>query len=376
MIKFLQTSDWQLGMTRHFFSEGTQERYSQARLDAIRTMGRIAREEGCLFMLVCGDAFESNQVDRKTVVRALEALKEVTVPVFMLPGNHDPLNAASVYRSSTFVERKPDQVHVIETAAPININEDVEIVGAPWMSKKPAVNPVEETLAALQPATGVTRICVAHGIVDQFTPDPEAQGVVAVEMLERAVSEGKVHFVALGDRHSLTRIGNGDRIWYSGTPESTDFAEVQSGYANVVEVDNGRISTKAVRVGEWCFTERNRVDLNTPDEVQALRRFLEDIENKERTVVRLNCVGSLSLSSRDELQAYLDTVKDVFAAFDMREDDLLVLPDEADFGDLGFSGFADATIKRLRTQISEGGGESVVARDALMLLMRLARGTA
>jgi len=376
MIKFMQTSDWQLGMTRHFFSEGTQERYSQARFDAIRTMGRIAREEGCLFMLVCGDAFESNQVDRKTVARALEALKEVTVPVFMLPGNHDPLNAASVYRSSTFVERKPDQVHVIETAVPININEDVEIVGAPWMSKKPAVNPVEETLAALQPATGVTRICVAHGIVDQFTPDPDAQGVVAVEMLEQAVSEGKVHFVALGDRHSLTRIGNGYRIWYSGTPESTDFAEVQSGYANVVEVDNGRISTKAVRVGQWYFVERSRVDLNTPDEVQALRRFLEDVENKERTVVRLNCVGSLSLSSRDELQAYLDTVKDVFAAFDMREDDLLVLPDEADFGDLGFSGFADATIKRLRTQISEGGGESVVARDALMLLMRLARGAA
>lgn len=376
MIKFLQTSDWQLGMTRHFFSEGTQERYSQARFDAIRTMGRIAREEGCLFVLVCGDAFESNQVDRKTVVRALEALKEVTVPVFMLPGNHDPLNAASVYRSSTFVERKPDQVHVIETAAPININEDVEIVGAPWMSKKPAVNPVEETLAALQTAVGVTRICVAHGIVDRFTPDPEAQGVMAVEMLERAVSEGKVHFVALGDRHSLTRVANGDRIWYSGTPESTDFAEVQSGYANVVEVDNGRISTKAVRVGQWCFVERNRVDLNTSEEVQALRRFLEDVENKERTVVRLNCVGSLSLSLRDELQAHLDTVKDVFAAFDMREDDLLVLPDEADLGDLGFSGFADATIKRLRTQISEGGGESVVARDALMLLMRLARGAA
>lgn len=376
MIKFLQTSDWQLGMTRHFFSEGAQERYSQARFDAIRTMGRIAREEGCLFMLVCGDAFESNQVDRKTVVRALEALKEVTVPVFMLPGNHDPLNAASVYRSSTFVERKPDQVHVIEIAAPININEDVEIVGAPWMSKKPVVNPVEETLAALQPATGVTRICVAHGIVDQFTPDPEAQGVMAVEMLEQAVSEAKVHFVALGDRHSLTRVGSGDRIWYSGTPESTDFAEVQSGYANLVEVDNGRISTKAVRVGQWYFVERNRVDLNTPDEVQALRRFLEDVENKERTVVRLNCVGSLSLSSRDELQAYLDAVKDVFAVFDMREDDLLVLPDEADFGDLGFSGFADATIKRLRTQISEGGAESVVARDALMLLMRLARGAA
>ena len=91
-LRFLHTSDWQLGMTRHFLSEGAQERYSQARFDAIRTMGRVAKDEKCQFMLVCGDAFESNQVDRKTVARALEALKEVPVPVFILPGNHDPLN--------------------------------------------------------------------------------------------------------------------------------------------------------------------------------------------------------------------------------------------------------------------------------------------
>ena len=74
-IRFLHSSDWQLGMTRHFFSEGAQERYSQARFDAIRTIGSIAKDEKCQFILVCGDAFESNQVDRKTVARALEALK-------------------------------------------------------------------------------------------------------------------------------------------------------------------------------------------------------------------------------------------------------------------------------------------------------------
>ena len=55
MIRFLHTSDWQWGMTRHFFSEGAQERYSQSRFDAIRSMGQIAKENECRFMLVCGD---------------------------------------------------------------------------------------------------------------------------------------------------------------------------------------------------------------------------------------------------------------------------------------------------------------------------------
>jgi DNA repair exonuclease SbcCD nuclease subunit len=64
------------------------------------------------------------------------------VPVFILPGNHDPLNAASVYRSSTFIERKPPQVNVIENTDPIQVVDGVELVGALWVSKRPPVNPV------------------------------------------------------------------------------------------------------------------------------------------------------------------------------------------------------------------------------------------
>ena len=375
MTRFLHTSDWQLGMTRHFLSEGAQERYSQARFDAVRTMGRVAKDEGCRFMLVCGDAFESNQVDRKTVARAMEALKEVSVPVFMLPGNHDPLNPASVYRSSTFIERKPEHVRIIERAAPIKISENLELVGAPWISKRPAANPLEEVLETLHPAEGMTRICMAHGIVDLFTPDRDAPAVIAVATLERAVEEGKVHFVALGDRHSLTRVGPGDRIWYSGTPEATDFSETQSGYAQIVEIGETGVSTKAVQIGRWRFIEQDRLDVNSAGDLEALRKWLEGLEAKETTVLRLKPVGSLSLSLRSALQERLAAAEDVFAALDVREDQLLVLPDDADFADLGFSGFADATVKALRARIDEGGKEGAMARDALMLLLRLARGS-
>jgi DNA repair exonuclease SbcCD nuclease subunit len=376
MVKFLHTSDWQLGMTRHFLAEGAQERYSQSRFDAIRAMGRIAKDEKCQFMLMCGDAFESNQVDRKTVARAMEALKEVSVPVFILPGNHDALNAASVYRSSTFIERKPAQVQVIETAAPIKVAEGVELVGAPWMSKRPVANPIEEAISALVPANKVTRICMGHGAVDTLTPDMESAGIISVASLERAIGEGKIHFVVLGDRHSLTKVGGGDRIWYSGTPEATDFRETQSGYAHIVEIGDGSVTTKSIQIGHWRFIERERVDLNTADDVEALRKSLEEIENKERTVVRLNLVGSLSLALNGGLQNHLLAAKDVFGAFDVRDGALLVLPDDTDFANLGFSGFADGTVQRLRSKIAEGGDDSTVAREALMLLLRLAKGAA
>lgn len=373
MTRFLHTSDWQLGMTRHFLGEGAQERYNQARYDAIRTMGRIAADEKCQFMVVCGDTFESNQVDRKTVARTLEALKDVSVPVYILPGNHDPLDAASVYHSSVFVDRKPPHVHVIENAVPFDAVDGVEIVGAPWMSKRPSANPIVDALHALSPSSGVIRVCLAHGAVDQFTPDQDSALVMKVTELERAIGEAKVHFVALGDRHSLTKVGSGDRIWYSGTPESTDFTETHSGFANLVEISDGQIATKELRVGQWRFIEHQH-ELNSVEDVETLRRLLEDISGKERAVVRLNLMGSLSLSLRALLQDHLVSAADVFGACDVRDEDILAIPDDADFTDLGFSGFADAAVQRLRSTIEEDGEESAMARDALMLLLRLARG--
>ena len=95
MTKFLHTADWQLGMTRHFLSDEAQARFTAARIEAISTIGALAVDEGCSFVVVCGDVFESNQVERQVVVRSLEAMKATPgVAFYLLPGNHDPLDAA------------------------------------------------------------------------------------------------------------------------------------------------------------------------------------------------------------------------------------------------------------------------------------------
>ena len=372
VIRFLHTSDWQLGVTRHFLTEEAQARYTQARFDAIRTMGRVAKEKQCRFMLVCGDAFESNQVDRKTVARTIEALKEVPIPVYLLPGNHDPLDAASVYLSSTFIEKKPAHIHIIENTEPIQVSEDFELVGAPWLSKRPNGNPIVDCLNALPPARSTKRICVGHGIIDTFTPEKEAENVISVFKLEAAISEGKVHFIALGDRHSLTKVDSGGRIWYSGTPESTDFREDRSGFCQVVDIDGDIITTEEVKIGQWNFIEES-AHLNTEADLESLRKKIENIPDKECTVMKLIFRGSLTLSLSGALQDHISAGRDVLAGFVINEDELLTTPNDMDFVNLGFSGFAGATVNRLRDKMDQGGPEGEVARDAFMLLLRLSR---
>src|ERR1035438_4326805 len=114
MVRFLHTGDWQLGMTRHFLSADAQARYSEARLDAIRRIAALARTEGCAFVIVSGDVFESNHLDRQVVIRSLDAMAAFDVPLYLLPGNHDPINAGSVYRSAAFQDHCPEQVDVLD----------------------------------------------------------------------------------------------------------------------------------------------------------------------------------------------------------------------------------------------------------------------
>lgn len=45
MIRFIHTSDWQLGMTRHFLSPDAQARFTAARIDAIKTIGSLAESK-------------------------------------------------------------------------------------------------------------------------------------------------------------------------------------------------------------------------------------------------------------------------------------------------------------------------------------------
>jgi DNA repair exonuclease SbcCD nuclease subunit len=156
-----------------------------------------------------------------------------------------------VYRSSTFVERKPDHVRVVEDTTPIPVADCVELVGGPWMAKRAVTNPLLDAASALPPSGGIIRICAGHGAVDPLAPDPDAPGVIPIAEMEAALKDGKVHFVALGDRHSVTKVGAGNRIWYSGTPEATDFSEARSGHALVVDVGDGPAATEEVRIGQW-----------------------------------------------------------------------------------------------------------------------------
>jgi DNA repair exonuclease SbcCD nuclease subunit len=378
-VRFLHTSDWQLGMTRHFLQGEAQARYSAARIDAIRSLGDVALREECEFVVVAGDVFESNMVAERTVRRALDALATVPCTVYLLPGNHDPLDAASVYRSGVFTESRPANVVVLEEPGVVRVRDGVEIVGAPWFTKRPLGDLVGDAVSELE-ADGTVRVVVGHGAVDALSPDADDPAVIRLAGLEEALAAGAVHYVALGDRHSRLPVGGTDRIHYSGSPEVTAFVEDLPGDVLVVELGAGASGGCAVtprHVGTWRFVDLGR-DVNTAADVEAVDAELTAMAGKDRTVVRTALTGTLGLADKARLDSVLDRHRETFAALYAweRHEDIAVVVDDGELTDLGVGGFVAAAVGDLATAAAEDGDAAQEARDALSLLYRLVSGGA
>ena len=77
--------------------------------------------------------------------------------------------------------------------------------------------------------------------------------MISLGVVENAISQNKIHYLALGDRHSITEVGGSGRVWYSGTPEPTDYNENKPGFALITTINDEGITTKEVKVGRWSF---------------------------------------------------------------------------------------------------------------------------
>ncbi len=391
-VTFLHTADWQLGMTRHFLPGDAQATYDAAREGAVVEIGRLAASTDAEFVVVCGDVFDDPRVSSRIIRRTLDALGGYPVPVYLLPGNHDPLDATSVYRSTTFRTACPANVHVLDRAGAVRVRDGVTLVAAPWTSKRPESDLIADQLARLAPSDDL-RIVVGHGGVDTFSPGSDP-AIVAASRLREAVDAGLVDYIALGDRHSATEIGSSHRIWYSGAPEVTDFDHVEHGSGQVlqvtlrrgalrsdtfpgrpgdVETDARSVDVIPHRVGRWTFTTI-RHDVSGSADVEALGARLAALPDKPRTVVKLAVVGTLGLADEKAFQELIEEYSDHCAAlwFWERHHDLRVVADTSDVAALGLQGYAAQAADELVERAgSDDPEDAAAAHSALSLLFRL-----
>ncbi|GAB4287446.1 MAG: DNA repair exonuclease [Deferrisomatales bacterium] len=354
-MRFVHTSDWQLGLKLRFVAGEAGARARAQRFDTVREIARVARERRVDAVVVAGDVFDDNAVGADTLQQAHDALAAFApIVVLLLPGNHDAATPDAA------LGRLAAQDHVRVLAAPT----PVEIAGGVFhpcpLTRRHEVADPTRHLEGRDPGDARVRVAVAHGGVVEFGEDTESPNRIDVP----AVLAKGFDYLALGDWHSV--LGFDERAWYAGTPEPTRFSERDPGQVLVVEIPRAGAPPRVepVRVARTRWLTRT-VTLLEDEDVDALGRWFEGLEEKSWTLACLELEGQLSLGGRARLETLLREVEGRLLHLRIARDGVVTTPSEADLAGLTGEGFVGRAVERLR----EEGDDR--ARDALLLLYRL-----
>jgi len=291
-VKFLHTADWQLGMKAAHVG-GVGARLREERLLAARRVVATAQAHSAQFILVAGDTFEDNGVDRILVQKAADILAASNIPVLVTPGNHDPFTPGSVWEHLAW--KSAENVQVLSEEQPVEIPGGL-LYPCPIREKHSHKDPTAWIHAG--EATGI-KLGMTHGTVEGVQ-----QGEMDYPIPRNAALRSGLDYLALGHWHSTAIYSGGDgaaRMAYSGTHETTKFGERDSGNVLIVDIPSAGAAPVITTVHTggltWMVIEE---DIRDQGDLLRLREEIEDMENPSSVLIELCIRGLLPTEGRGE----------------------------------------------------------------------------
>jgi DNA repair exonuclease SbcCD nuclease subunit len=371
-MRFVHTSDWQIGKTFGFADEAAQSLRDE-RLEAISRLGQLARTEGASAILVAGDVYDVETPLERTLRQPVERMRAFAdIEWHLIPGNHDPHTPRGPWERLRKLGL-PANVHLHLSPEPASI-----AAGAAWLlpgvltRRHADADPTAAMNTAATPE-GALRIGLAHGSVRSFGTDPAStHNLIAPD---RPAQAG-LAYLALGDWHGAQ--DSGDRCWYSGTPETDDFSTGGGGggEALVVEIDSA-LAPPAVtrhRVGRFRW-HRLEAALHQGQDIDLLEARLRGLapDDLGAVLVWLKVSGALSLAELERFESRIrDGTGSALRVLRLDSSELLPHPTDADLEAIDHAGFVRAAADRLAARAADAADpEQAVAAAALQRLYLL-----
>jgi DNA repair exonuclease SbcCD nuclease subunit len=367
-MRFVHTSDWQIGKTFGFAEDSAQLLRDQ-RLEAVSRLGQLARAENAPAILVAGDIYDVQTPLELTLRQPIERMRAFPdIHWHLIPGNHDPHTPRGPWdRLLQRPEALPPNIHLHTTPEPTLLHESNAWLLPGVLTRRHAAS--DPTAAMDEAATpeGALRIGMAHGSITSFGTDASyTHNLIALDRPQRA----GLAYLALGDWHGAQSIS--PTCWYSGTPETDDFStggnSKQAGSTQTGSTQTGPTHTGPKQSGAAGGGEALLVDIeapNAPPRVTQHRtgRFhwhridatlfnatdIDVLETRLRALapdapgtvlVWLKAAGALSLSER---QSFEDRIRhgagSALRALRLDDQNLIARPTQADMEAIDHAGF-------------------------------------
>lgn len=337
-MRFLHTSDWQIGKVFAFADEATREILRDARIEAIGRLGCLAQQEGARAIVVAGDVYDVGVPSDRTLRQPIERMRQFPGVVWhLIPGNHDAHVPGGPWER-LLRGGLPANVHLHLTPKPGELVEGAWLVPAPLTRRHMPGDPTEAMDGAETPE-GVIRIGLAHGSLHAFGSDEHStHNLIAFDRADRA----GLAYLALGDWHGAQSLGT--RSWYSGTPEPDGFdvGGGGGGEALLVDIDGPRMEPVVARhaIGHFSW-RRETATLHGLTDIDVLETRLRGLSaDPSRVLVDLTVEGALSLAAREAFdQRILQEVAGALRALRIHDANLRPQPTATDLASLERAGF-------------------------------------
>lgn len=248
-LKLIHTADWHLGMTFPSFGPDARLRLTRARLEVVDRILGLAERHSAHAVLCAGDLFDDADPPRQWwegLADKLNARRWSERPVFLLPGNHDPITQNGVYsKNHPFRAALPSWVHVVDRDDfSHELAEGAMLYAVPCRSRSESRDLALSLLPRREPGDQRVRIGMVHG---QTFDLPGCQMNFPIG---KGVAESKgLDYLAIGDTHGfrdVTPDGHAPTV-YPGAPEPTHFGEKKPGHAVVAYFPKDRRRRALVR---------------------------------------------------------------------------------------------------------------------------------
>ena len=191
MFRFIHTADWQLGKPYAWAEPEVRSALTDARFDAIDTVGQMANEHSASHILVAGDVFDTEGPDPRTIVQALSRMERHPCRWWLLPGNHDFVRAGGLW--DRIEARLPSNVSLISEARPSELSDGVWLLPAPLVYRHQNDDPTE-AFDGMETPGATVRIGLAHGSIKEFGTQGETKNQIAPDRAARS----RLDYLALG----------------------------------------------------------------------------------------------------------------------------------------------------------------------------------
>ena len=181
----------------------------------LRATLATARSLGADLVILAGDTFDNHMVRPATIERAGRLLADAGLPIVVLPGNHDPIHADSVYTAGGFAAIPNVSIFGMTHDRSVAFPEhDLELWGNPhhdYLDMVPLRDP--------HPRTTRWQIAVGHG---HYEPPETWHNPLRPSWLisDAMIRDTGADYVALGHWDRAAQVGCGAvPAYYSGSPE-------------------------------------------------------------------------------------------------------------------------------------------------------------